>query len=66
MACIVDLFAAMIWKPWGVKVSFKSGIVLSRRFMVQPMPTAIILGGNTDGLLGRAKRAHEEGGMGGK
>ena len=63
---IVDLLAAVIFSPWGVEVSFKIGIVLSQRLMVHLVSTAITLGGNTEGVLGRADRAHKEGGMGGK
>ena len=66
MAYIVDLFAAVVCRPWGNGVSFKSGVVLSQRLMVNPVSTAITLGGNTEGVLGRADRAHKEGGMGGK
>ena len=56
----------MICKPWGIGASFKSGIILSQRLMVQPVYTAINLGGTTEVLLGKADKANEEGGMGGK
>ena len=36
------------------------------RFIVQPVSTAMNLGGTTEVIRGRAERAHEEGGMGGK
>ena len=65
-ACIVDLFAAVIYRPWGVGLSFKSGVVLSHRFMVQPVSMAVILEGNTEGLLCRVERVQEEGGLGGE
>ena len=66
VACIVDLFAVVICKPWGIGASFNRGMVLSQRFIVQPVSTAMNLGGTTEVLRGRAERAHEEGGMGGK
>ena len=66
LACIVDLFAVVIYKPWGVGISFNSGIFPSQRLMVQPVSKAINLGGIIEVLLGRADKAHEEGEMGGK
>ena len=63
---MLDLFAVVICRPWGVGVSFKSGIVLSQRLMVHLVSTAMTLGGNTEVLLGRAYKAHKEGGIGGK
>ena len=66
VACIVDLFAVVICKPWGAGDSFKRGMVLSQRLIVQPVSTAMNSGGTTEVLLGRADKAHEEGGMGGK
>ena len=60
VACIVDLFPAAILSPRGVGVSFKRGVILSHKLMVQPVSAVIISGGNTDGLLGRGERAHEE------
>ena len=66
VACMVDLFAVVICKPWGVDASFKSGIVLSQRLMAQPVSTSMNLGGTTEVRLGRTYKAHEEGGMGGK
>ena len=56
----------MIYKPWGVGALFKRGIVLSQRLMVQPVSTAMDLGGTTYALQGRADKAHKEGIMGGK
>ena len=47
-------------------VSFRRGVVLLHKFMVQPVSIAIILDRNTEWLLGRAERAHKEGKMGGK
>ena len=66
VACIVELFAVVICKPWGVGASLRRGVVLSQRFIVQPVSTAVNLGGTTEVLRGRAERAHKEGGMGGK
>ena len=66
VACIVDLFAVVICKPWGVGASLRRGVVLSQRFIVQPVSTTMNLGGTTEVLLGRVERAHQEGGMGGK
>ena len=56
----------MICKPWGVGVSFKIWIVLSQRLMMRPVSTVMNLGGTTEVLLGRADKAHKEGGMGDK
>ena len=63
---MVDLFAVVICRPWVVVISFKSGVVLPQRLMVHPVSTAMTLGGNIEVLLGRADKAHKEGGMGGK
>ena len=60
------MFAVVICKPWGVGVLLRKGVVVSQRFIVQPVSTAMKLGGTTEVLQGRAERAHEEGGMGGK
>ena len=64
VACIVELFAVVICKPWGVGALFKRGMMLSQRFIVQPVSRAMSLGGTSKVLRGRAERAHEEGGMG--
>ena len=67
VACIVELFAVVICKLWRVGVSLRRGVVLSQRFIVQPVSTAMNLGGTIEVLVrGMAERAHEEGGMGGK
>ena len=47
VACIVDLFVAVIYKPWGVGASFKRGVVLSQRLLMQPVSTTMNLGGTT-------------------
>ena len=60
VACIVELFAVVISKPWGVGASLKRGVVLSQRFIVQPVSTAMNLGGTTEVLLGRAEKAQKK------
>ena len=40
--------------------------MLLQRLMVQPVSTAMNLGGTTEVLLDRVDKAHKEGGMGGK
>ena len=65
-AYMVELFTVVICEAWGVGASFKSGIVLSQRLMVQPVSTAMNLGGATKVELDRANKSHEEGEMGGK
>ena len=52
VACIVDLFAVVLCKPWGVGASFNRGMVLSQRFIVQPVSTAVNFGGTTQVLRG--------------
>ena len=64
--CIGDLFAVVICKPWGVGASCKREMVPSQRLIVQSVSTAMNLGGSTEVLQGRADKAYEEGGMGGK
>ena len=66
VTCIVKLFAVVICKPRGVGALLKRGMVLSQRFIVLPVSTAMNLGGTTEVLQGRAERVHEEGGIGGK
>ena len=64
---MVDLFAVLLCRPCGIGVLFKSRVVLSQRLMAHSMSTAMrTLGGNTEMVLGRVDRAHEEGGIGGK
>ena len=63
---IVELLAVVICKPLGVGALLRRGVVLSQRFMVHPVSTAMNVGGTIEVLLGTAERAHEEGEMGGK
>ena len=61
VACIVELFAVVICKPSGIGASWRRGVSLSQRFIVQPVSTAMNLGETTGELRGKAERAHEEG-----
>jgi len=61
VACIVELFAVVISNPCGVGASWRRGVSLSQRFMVQPVSTAMNLGETIGELRGTVERAHEEG-----